>query len=468
MATVKINGKEITVEENMLSCPQFPFNLNKRPLMPRTKHLFSIFSLTLIFVSPVWSVDFNCPGGTWVLVSSNTYCPNIPNCGATIISGGTKRVVQSIAGCFASSGSCGLSTCKFEILASTPCYGCSNFPQFFYGECTVSESIYEWKCPCTAGQTQACSYSGPAGTENVGICRAGSKTCQGGYWAACEGEVLPQTEICGDGIDNNCDGQVDEGCAVCTEGDTQACSYSGPAGTENVGICKAGTKTCVNGQWGSCQGEVTPQTETCGDGVDNNCNGQIDEGCGIELPETVYQCEEDIKNAQYDRIDKTICNSGCSLASITMILNYYLAKNNLPMVDILDLNKWLNENDGWDKETGPRGRKIRDYPDETKFVVTYDESRSLNIGKLGNKEITKEYLTQVLESELTSGHPVILKVNNNSHSVVAVDITTKDGVTTYTIIDPGHNTEQMPQKTTLKERYGNTFYGIRIYLPRTK
>lgn len=85
-------------------------------------------------------------------------------------------------------------------------------------------------------------------------------------------------EICWDGVDNNCNGQMDEDCTQCTDGDTLPCPYSGPANAEGVGICRAATKACVNGQWGACEGEVLPQQEIC-DGKDNNCNGETDEVC---------------------------------------------------------------------------------------------------------------------------------------------------------------------------------------------
>jgi hypothetical protein len=81
-------------------------------------------------------------------------------------------------------------------------------------------------------------------------------------------------------MDNNCDGQVDEGCD-CINGQTQSC-YSGPAPTQNVGDCKDGSQTCAAGTWGPCQGEVLPATEAC-DGTDNDCDAQIDEDLGVTM-----------------------------------------------------------------------------------------------------------------------------------------------------------------------------------------
>lgn len=63
----------------------------------------------------------------------------------------------------------------------------------------------------------------------------------------------------------------------CESGAQRAC-YTGEAETEGVGPCASGTQRCTAaGQWGSCEGQVTPVAEVCGDGVDQNCNGTADE-----------------------------------------------------------------------------------------------------------------------------------------------------------------------------------------------
>jgi len=116
---------------------------------------------------------------------------------------------------------------------------------------------------------------GDACTEGIGECAAdGSKVCSGdGAGTVCDavpGAPLP--ELC-DGLDNDCDGATDEddlGTPL-----NQSC-YSGPPVTLGVGVCQGGTLTCVDGSYGSCDGEVLPTTETC-DNLDNDCDGTADD-----------------------------------------------------------------------------------------------------------------------------------------------------------------------------------------------
>jgi hypothetical protein len=83
-------------------------------------------------------------------------------------------------------------------------------------------------------------------------------------------------EICGDHKDNNQNGLVDENC-FCTRGQAQDCDTGLP------GICSKGKQTCKLGQWSTCVQQSQSSTEVCGDGLDNNCDGQVDEGCTVIL-----------------------------------------------------------------------------------------------------------------------------------------------------------------------------------------
>jgi hypothetical protein len=78
-------------------------------------------------------------------------------------------------------------------------------------------------------------------------------------------------EIC-DGIDNNCDTSIDENLTRPT--------------TCGVGICEGntGAESCSNGIWGNatCDPFEGAQTELCGDTLDSNCDGNIDDGCVVE------------------------------------------------------------------------------------------------------------------------------------------------------------------------------------------
>ena len=121
--------------------------------------------------------------------------------------------------------------------------------------------LVDEKCLCQAGSTRACG-------SNEGECKQGFQTCTASAtWGPCIGPVGPTTEECNN-LDDDCNGKIDDNL-------TRSC-YTGPSGTDGVGICTGGTQVCAAGQWGTCQNETKPATkETCNK-KDDDCDGKVD------------------------------------------------------------------------------------------------------------------------------------------------------------------------------------------------
>jgi hypothetical protein len=93
-------------------------------------------------------------------------------------------------------------------------------------------------------------------------CGPGMAVCVGGRFVC--NAPQPRPEVC-DGADNDCDGMVDNGIPS-----------AGTCGLAQ-GVCRAGTFECRGGRFVCRADESMRGTETC-DGLDNNCNGLVDEG----------------------------------------------------------------------------------------------------------------------------------------------------------------------------------------------
>jgi len=135
-----------------------------------------------------------------------------------------------------------------------------------------------------------------ATTCGLGACvgNTGIETCSSGNWISdtCNPFNGATAEVCdAQSADEDCDGSPNEECN-CVSGATESC-YEGAQGTNGVGLCHAGTKTCVSGQWGTCDGVVYPADEIC-DNFDNDCDGSTNEEnvcCGNEILNNGEVCD---------------------------------------------------------------------------------------------------------------------------------------------------------------------------------
>ena len=199
--------------------------------------------------------------------------------------------------------------------------------------------VFLFNCSDTVGLHTTCRQPVPCGLSQdgnilidsnykafaqyeVGECKLGTLRCDSDGNETCIGFVSPDTEIC-DGLDNDCDGEVDEtfdrdfdGFTSCGGDCNDNHGYINPTAVEvcnNIddncngevdekvikscwhgnnrtvidsppSICQSGTSSCTDGLWNQCVGEVTPNAEVC-DGLDNDCDGDTDErvrhACGV-------------------------------------------------------------------------------------------------------------------------------------------------------------------------------------------
>ena len=261
-------------------------------------------------------VDDNCngliddsPNGEALQVACYTGPPGSAGVGGC--RGGRSVCVDGVAG-----------PCRGQSLPGTEiCDGVDN-------DCNARIDEVAGGCACEPGTSRGC-YTGAAGTEGVGPCQPGTQHCRmdGAGYEACLDEVLPEDELC-DLADNDCNGEADddtlgagercrsgvgacerEGFGLCDvarggivcdaapglpepevcDGEDNDCNAVVDDAPGTGEFCEAGTGACasqgvtvcgVAGGFACNAPLIAPEPERC-DGLDNNCDGESDEGFGL-------------------------------------------------------------------------------------------------------------------------------------------------------------------------------------------
>jgi hypothetical protein len=177
----------------------------------------------------------------------------------------------------------------------------------------------------------------PTPCNEQGVCAGVEPVCVGSW--ACDYSGVEHYEATSettcDGLDNDCDGEVDEGLVGCYEkcdgldNDNDGTVDDDPQDSPclaKLGVCAEGTtSTCLGEAGWRCDFDDTDyeaDESTCGDAKDNDCDGQVDEGCSCPLGKSQLFIVQWGQNPELLRADL----DGGNVQSVTALSDFVLTQ----------------------------------------------------------------------------------------------------------------------------------------------
>lgn len=140
------------------------------------------------------------------------------------------------------------------------------------------DGMFDEGCICRVGTFQSCG-------SDIGECMHGERECTSAGWRPCLDSTGPIPETC-NRLDDDCDGQIDDGFGVGTQCRTPGICGLGSLECDRTNSSQA---VCSTGPGGS---RYTASAERC-DNLDNDCDGETDENfptLGVPCTAGVGRC----------------------------------------------------------------------------------------------------------------------------------------------------------------------------------
>jgi hypothetical protein len=210
---------------------------------------------------------------TWTPQASGTYDVNIcatdGHCSCSLASLTcnlqTYQVTVSAPSCVPSGGACSEGQCCSGLV-------CTDGRCCLTGQCYDAANNACGSCPCTPGETKPCP-------KQQGVCAGSFVTCSFGVWPQCDYSLIQGyelVEVSCDGLDNNCDGSIDEGLKPRFYRDADSDGFGNLTNFVEACTLPQGYST-IPGDCNDNNPNVHPNAvEICNNNIDDNCNGLVD------------------------------------------------------------------------------------------------------------------------------------------------------------------------------------------------